>query len=92
VPAHRCDIDHRIAWVDGGQTMVANLYCVCRGHHRFKHLYGIEYEPAVGGLVWNLPGQRYLKHRQPTLARIQRGLCDLTGYTHRGGPPPRLRQ
>ena len=92
VPAQRCDIDHRIAWIDGGQTTVANLHCLCRAHHRFKHFYGILYEPAIGGLVWNLPGKRYLKHRQPMPARIPRGLCDITGYTHSGGASPRLRQ
>jgi hypothetical protein len=92
VPAKRCDIDHRAAWIDGGQTTVNNLNCLCRAHHRFKHLYDISYQPGVGGMVWNLPGQRYLKRHQPTPIRIPRGLCDLTGYTHPGGPPPRLRQ
>jgi hypothetical protein len=97
VPAHRCDIDHRVAWLDAGPTVVANLYAVCRAHHRFKHLYEISYEPAVGGLVWNLPGQRYLKQRHhqtrpPTPVRVTSGLCDLTGYTHTGGSPPHLRQ
>ena len=30
VPAHRCQIDHRLAWIRGGPTIVDNLYCLCR--------------------------------------------------------------
>ena len=99
VPARRCDIDHRLAWTDGGTTTVTNLHCLCRAHHRAKHLGGFSYEPALGGIVWTMPGgQRYVKpdrtppgyHRQEQ--HVGPVIIDLTGYTHTPGPPPRLRQ
>ncbi|OMH29284.1 hypothetical protein BKD30_00910 [Tersicoccus phoenicis] len=33
----RCDLDHRIAWADGGTTDEANLEHLCRRHHVLKH-------------------------------------------------------
>jgi hypothetical protein len=103
IAARQCDIDHRVSWSDGGTTVVSNLFAVCRGHHRFKHMLGLQYEPALGGLVWNLPNRRrYLTQRQrpPGIRpgrrepehRFERVSVDLTGYTHTGGPPPHLRQ
>jgi hypothetical protein len=32
----RCDIDHGIAFADGGPTDCWNLCCLCRRHHRIK--------------------------------------------------------
>ena len=32
----RCDIDHGIAYADGGPTDCWNLCCLCRRHHRIK--------------------------------------------------------
>lgn len=32
-----CDLDHTIAWADGGETSAANLAHLCRHHHRLKH-------------------------------------------------------
>jgi uncharacterized protein DUF222 len=32
-PALRCDIDHTIAFADGGRTHASNLKCLCRLHH-----------------------------------------------------------
>ena len=96
VTARRCDIDHRVAWSDGGLTVVANLHCLCRAHHRFKHHYGLEYEPAPGAVLWHTLGRRYATLRQPPpgLNRIGIGspIVELVGYTHSGGPPPRFRQ
>ena len=104
VPARRCDVDHRVAWVDGGLTIVANLFAVCRAHHRFKHVDGLRYEAALGGIVWNLPGRRrYLAQYQPVPGITRPGhyphrpefepvIVDLTGYTHTGGRRPHLRQ
>ncbi|NKE10228.1 DUF222 domain-containing protein [Kocuria subflava] len=36
-PAMRCDIDHTVAWEDGGHTDADNLSHLCRTHHRLKH-------------------------------------------------------
>lgn len=38
--AERCDLDHVMAWADGGSTCAANLTHLCRHHHRLKHATG----------------------------------------------------
>ena len=35
-PAARADLDHCLAYADGGATDCANLCCLCRRHHRLK--------------------------------------------------------
>ncbi|GAA1756597.1 HNH endonuclease signature motif containing protein [Kocuria aegyptia] len=35
--AERCDLDHTVAWADGGPTAERNLAALCRQHHRIKH-------------------------------------------------------
>jgi hypothetical protein len=35
-PAARADLDHCLAYADGGPTDCANLCCLCRWHHRLK--------------------------------------------------------
>ncbi|HYT10281.1 MAG TPA: DUF222 domain-containing protein, partial [Mycobacteriales bacterium] len=35
-PAHRCDLDHVTPW-PAGPTSGANLFALCRHHHRLKH-------------------------------------------------------
>ncbi|WP_345314875.1 HNH endonuclease signature motif containing protein [Garicola koreensis] len=36
VAAERCDLDHQTPWDSGGQTNAANLWSLCRRHHRLK--------------------------------------------------------
>lgn len=61
VPAHRCQIDHRIPWRSGGPTLIDNLYCLCRLHHRAKDEAGFTYHPTGSGLRWTTPaGHTYL--------------------------------
>ncbi len=36
-PAHRCDADHSLAAVDGGDTCIDNMALLCRRHHGMKH-------------------------------------------------------
>ncbi len=51
-----CDLDHRVAWADGGRTSVDNLAHLCRHHHRLKHEGGWRSERAVdGGSRWTSP-------------------------------------
>ena len=105
VPAHRCEIDHRLPWADGGPTFVDNLYCACKRHHRAKDEAGYTYRPVRGGIEWTTPhGHRYTTHRYTTHqtddGRRHRRPClnhhhpgtqvDMTGYPH-GGPIPKLR-
>lgn len=35
--AESCDLDHTVAWADGGPTAEHNLAALCRYHHRVKH-------------------------------------------------------
>lgn len=64
MPASRCEIDHTIAWEDGGTTSLDNLAPICRGHHRVKHHGGwqVRQAPDTGGaLEWTSPaGRRYV--------------------------------
>lgn len=66
MPASRCEIDHTIAWEDGGTTSLDNLAPICRGHHRVKHHGGwqVRQVPDTGGaLEWTSPaGRRYVVH------------------------------
>ncbi|MGW8567278.1 HNH endonuclease signature motif containing protein [Isoptericola sp. NPDC055881] len=36
-PAQRADLDHTVAWADGGTTNATNLAALCRRHHVLKH-------------------------------------------------------
>jgi hypothetical protein len=64
IPASRCEIDHTVAWEDGGQTALDNLAPLCKGHHTVKHHGGwkVRQVPGSGGaLEWTSPaGRRYV--------------------------------
>ena len=68
-PAHRCDLDHRVAHADGGPTCSCNLAPVCRRHHRAKTTGGWNYltiEPGVH--LWRSPlGYQFLRDATGTL-------------------------
>ena len=52
------DVDHTVAWQDGGETSATNLAHLCRGHHRMKHATGWQVEQPPGGngeLKWKSP-------------------------------------
>jgi hypothetical protein len=54
-PAHRCDLDHTIAY-PAGSTSADNLITLCRHHHRLKHAGGwtVRQHPR-GHLTWTAP-------------------------------------
>ncbi|WP_298586478.1 HNH endonuclease signature motif containing protein [uncultured Kocuria sp.] len=60
--AERCDLDHTVAWVDGGPTAAGNLAHLCRHHHVLKHRHG----PL---------GRWQVRHRDP---RAQEGVLEWT--------------
>ena len=35
--ARSCELDHTVAWTDGGETAHDNLAALCAGHHHLKH-------------------------------------------------------
>ena len=47
--AKYCDVDHTIAWEDGGDTSAGNLAHFCRGHHRVKHATRWKVEQSESG-------------------------------------------
>ncbi|MET0353678.1 MAG: DUF222 domain-containing protein [Plantibacter flavus] len=58
--ARACDLDHSVAWEDGGTTDVGNLACLCRHHHRMKHLPGWNLQHAPGGVLdWTTPDGKH---------------------------------
>lgn len=51
-----CDIDHTIAWQDGGATSTDNLECLCKGHHTLKHHSAwVPVLDASGTILWTSP-------------------------------------
>ena len=60
--AARCQIDHAVAWQDGGATDAANLGALCVRHHQLKTHAGwdIVASDSDGGCTWLSPqGRRY---------------------------------
>jgi hypothetical protein len=53
--ADDCDLDHTLAWADGGKTSAANLALLCRDHHRLKHNSKWSVERTGQGLQWTSP-------------------------------------
>jgi hypothetical protein len=61
--AHSCQVDHTVAWAQGGCTCEDNLGTLCWSHHRLKTLCGWSLQqPKPGYFVWRSPvGQRFEK-------------------------------
>jgi Domain of unknown function (DUF222) len=58
-PAVRCDLDHTVAWDQGGLTCECDLAPLCRHHHRCKQAEGWQLtQPEPGVLVWRTPSGR----------------------------------
>jgi hypothetical protein len=59
--ACRCEIDHILAWDDGGPTNEPNLHGLCSRHHHAKHDAGWRPKRLPdGGIEWTSPtGHRY---------------------------------
>jgi len=64
IPASRCEIDHRVAWEQGGETRLENLNPFCKNHHIVKHHGGWsvrDVEGSFGAVEWISPtGRRYV--------------------------------
>ncbi|ULP47244.1 HNH endonuclease [Mycolicibacter virginiensis] len=50
-PALDCDLDHTIAYGDGGPTHASNLKCYCRTHHLVKTFWGWRDQQLPDGTV-----------------------------------------
>ncbi|BBY93293.1 hypothetical protein MGALJ_29620 [Mycobacterium gallinarum] len=99
-PAHRCDIDHTIAYPTG-PTQASNLKVLCRTHHLLKTFWGWhDHQFPDGTVTWTSPdGQTYTTYPGsrllfPTLCRptapvTVRDAPDTTPGTNRGLAMPR---
>lgn len=60
-PARRADIDHTVAFAQGGATALTNLACLCEAHHVMKHRSDWRMRQKPGGVIeWTSPtGRRY---------------------------------
>jgi 5-methylcytosine-specific restriction endonuclease McrA len=74
-PAVSCDVDHTIAFRDGGATHASNLKILCRKHHLLKTFWGWRDEQLPDAtVIWTLPdGQRYVT--SPGSAVLFPALC-----------------
>jgi len=67
------DVDHTVAWQDGGETAAGNLAHLCRAHHRMKHAteWMVEQSPGGGGVLdWRSPsGGRFRTEPRDGLGR-----------------------
>jgi hypothetical protein len=58
-PAARCDLDHTLAWDNGGLTCECDLAPLCRHNHRAKQAQGWHLaQPQPGVLHWRTPAGR----------------------------------
>ncbi|WP_163663224.1 HNH endonuclease signature motif containing protein [Mycobacterium shinjukuense] len=78
-PATHCDLDHTIAFADGGATHASNVKCLCRFHHLMKTFWGWQDKQLPDGtIIWTLPGdQTYVT--TPGSALLFPSLCTPTG-------------
>jgi hypothetical protein len=69
-PSWRCDLDHEVAWADGGDTSADQLQPLCRRHHALKTTkrWIMSRDRAGRQATWVSPlQQRYVVGRQPVL-------------------------
>jgi hypothetical protein len=67
VPAARCEIDHRVGWVAGGETNIDDLLLVCPFHNRLKHRWHLQVERGPdGALTWTHPTGSPIRSRYET--------------------------
>jgi Domain of unknown function (DUF222) len=78
-PAYECDLDHTVAYADGGPTHASNLKCYCRTHHLVKTFWGWrDRQLADGTVILTAPGgQTHVT--TPGSALLFPSLCRSTG-------------
>jgi hypothetical protein len=63
--AEKSDLDHTVAWEDGGETSERNLVALCRRHHNLKTHLDWSYQLMPDGSVVWLTAEG-LEHKDPT--------------------------
>ena len=95
-PAEFTDLDHRTPFAAGGRTTAANLWCLCRHHHRLKHEGGWHTHPNPDGShTWTSPTGRHYRNnptdnRPPPAPNVSGPSQDLnvSGPSQDPGRPP----
>ncbi|MDK8822095.1 HNH endonuclease signature motif containing protein, partial [Corynebacterium accolens] len=70
-PAHKCQLDHRIEYNDGGPTSPDNLVTLCQHHHNIKTDRRVHYimDPVTGTIAWlHTDGTYHIDHPKGPLA------------------------
>jgi hypothetical protein len=58
--AMRCEIDHNLDWAHRGPTLIDSMCCLCKRHHRAKHVGNFTVRRGPFGVEWQTPmGLRY---------------------------------
>ncbi|UUT35272.1 HNH endonuclease signature motif containing protein [Microbacterium elymi] len=71
-PAHKCDVDHTLAYADGGTTCLCNLAHLCKRHHTLKHETDWVVIQLPGGILeWTAPTGRIHHTRPPGTVRFE---------------------
>lgn len=85
-PATQCDLDHTIAFADGGPTHASNLKCLCRLHHLLATFWAWRAQQLPDGtVIWTLPGN-HTYVTTPGSALLFPALCTPTGDPPRPDP------
>src|SRR3954463_9298232 len=70
-PAEYCDLDHTVAWAEGGASDDCNLAYLCKAHHRLKHGSGwsvVQAGDGSGTLTWTSSrGKSYTTYAETVL-------------------------
>jgi hypothetical protein len=77
--ASACQLDHALAWADGGETSPANLGALCVRHHQLKTHAGwsIANSHTDGSCTWTSPhGREHQRESRPIGARDPAGASD----------------
>lgn len=73
--ARWCDIDHTMAWEDGGKSVPENLAHLCRWHHVLKHhSHWKVRQCAPGVLEWTTPRGQIVTGFEPPGPRFTAGI------------------
>jgi hypothetical protein len=87
-PAHRSEIDHTVAFDNGGHTVRINLAAMCKHHHRVKHLPGWTREQDPDGtLTFTSPHGQVHRTRPPT-PQAEEPPVETVRATDPNQPPP----
>ena len=70
--ARWCDIDHTVAWEDGGKSVPENLAHLCRGHHVLKHHSRWKVRQCAPGILeWTTPQGDVVSDAEPPGPRFR---------------------